>query len=81
MGGVKGDGRGNDEVDFYNFVNPHPPTRFYFLTLTAVVTGIIFSVAYIANPGRQTHQHILLCRRRKIHRGDCTLESGVGGGG
>ena len=50
LGGVKGDGRGNDEVYFDNFGDPYPPTHQHFLTLTAAVKVIIVPVSAIATP-------------------------------
>ena len=55
MGGVKGDGRGDDEVVFNNFDDPHPPTHQIFLDLTAAVKVIIGSGASIVTPDGQPH--------------------------
>ena len=50
LGGVKGDGGGDDEVVFNNFGGPDPPTHRDFLILTDAVTRIIVSDAAIAPP-------------------------------
>ena len=63
FGGVKGDVKGNDEVDFDDFGDPHPPTHLDFLTLTAAVTGIISYGAAIENTDGQPHRPGLLRRR------------------
>ena len=63
FGGVKGDVKGNDEVDFDDFGDPHPPTHLDFLTLTAAVKRIIGSGSAIATPDGQPHRPDLLCRR------------------
>ena len=62
LGGVKGDGGGDDEVDFDNFGNPHLLNHWNFLTLTAAVTRIIISGATITTPNAQPHQPGLLRR-------------------
>ena len=60
MGGVKGDGRGDDEVVFNNFDDPHPPTHQIFLDLTAAVKVIIGSGASIVTPDGQPHWPVFL---------------------
>ena len=56
----KGYVRGNDEVDFDDLGDYHPPNHQYFITLTAAVTGIIVSCDDIATTNGQPHRTGLL---------------------